>query len=135
MLHKPESPVIEAEPPERIRPGRSWRSRSFSFLIGCVIVAAVVLWVEGPWQPQQRQQQTGRSRGGEGPVPVLAAAANIADVPVYLDGVGTVRAYKTVTIRPQVSGRLVSVNFKEGQEVAAGDRNRPTPGGRGASPP
>ena len=55
------------------------------------------------------------------PVPVLAEAVRTADVPVYLDGVGTVRAYKTVTIRPQVSGRLVSVGFKEGQEVRTGD--------------
>jgi len=55
------------------------------------------------------------------PVPVLAETVRTADVPVYLDGVGTVRAYKTVTIRPQVSGRLVSVNFKEGQEVGTGD--------------
>ena len=121
MLHKPESPAaVEAAVPEPIRPGRSWRSRSFSFLIGCLIVAAVVLWVEGPWQPQQRQQQGGRSRGGEGPVPVLAAAANVADVPVYLDGVGTIRALNTVTVRPQVDGKLVKVSFREGQDVARG---------------
>jgi multidrug efflux system membrane fusion protein len=106
--------------PERIRPGRSWRSRSFSFLIGCVIVAGVVLWVEGPWQPQQRQQQSGRSRGGDGPVPVLAAPASVADVPVYLDGVGTIRALNTVTVRSQVDGKLMKISFREGQDVARG---------------
>jgi multidrug efflux system membrane fusion protein len=43
-----------------------------------------------------------------------------ADVPVYLDGVGTIRALNTVTVRPQVDGRLLSVNYTEGQQVEAG---------------
>ncbi len=54
-------------------------------------------------------------------VPVLAATPHIADVPVYLDGVGTVKAMNTVTVRAQVDGKLLSVNFKEGQDVKAGD--------------
>jgi len=54
-------------------------------------------------------------------IPVLAATPRIEDVPVYLDGVGTVRALNTVTVRAQVSGKLLSVKFKEGQDVKAGD--------------
>lgn len=54
-------------------------------------------------------------------VPVLAATPRIADVPVYLDGVGTVKAMNTVTVRAQIDGKLLSVNFKEGQDVKAGD--------------
>lgn len=54
-------------------------------------------------------------------IPVLAATPRIEDVPVYLDGVGTVRALNNVTVRAQVSGKLLSVNFKEGQDVKAGD--------------
>jgi multidrug efflux system membrane fusion protein len=54
-------------------------------------------------------------------VPVLAATPRIQDVPVYLDGVGTVRAMNTVTVRAQVDGKLLRVNFKEGQDVKAGD--------------
>jgi multidrug efflux system membrane fusion protein len=52
---------------------------------------------------------------------VLAATPRIEDVPVYLDGVGTVRALNNVTVRAQVNGKLLSVNFKEGQDVKAGD--------------
>jgi multidrug efflux system membrane fusion protein len=55
------------------------------------------------------------------PVPVLAASARVADVPVYFDGVGTARARNMVTVRPQVDGRIISVNFKEGQDVKRGD--------------
>ena len=54
-------------------------------------------------------------------IPVLAATPRIEDVPVYLDGVGTVRALNNVTVRAQVNGKLLSVNFKEGQDVKAGD--------------
>jgi membrane fusion protein, multidrug efflux system len=122
MLFRPQSPPIEQDDAlEPVRARRSWRSRLFSLLIGCVIVAGAVVWVAGPWQPQQRQQQGGRFRGGEGPVPVLAAAASTADIPVYLDGVGTIRALNTVTVRPQVDGKLIKISFKEGQDVARGD--------------
>ena len=48
-------------------------------------------------------------RAATGPVPVLAATARRADVPVYLDGVGTTRALNTVTVRPQVDGKLIKV--------------------------
>src|SRR5215510_9026322 len=71
------------------------------------------------------QTQGGNRRGkrfaGEGPVPVLAVPARIADVPVYYYGVGTARARNMVTVRPQVDGRILSLNFKEGQDVKRGD--------------
>ncbi len=51
-------------------------------------------------------------------MPVLVATAtSVADVPVYLDGVGTAKALNTVTVRPQVDGKLLSVGFLEGQDV------------------
>jgi multidrug efflux system membrane fusion protein len=65
--------------------------------------------------------QGGRFRLGDQPVPVLAATAEAADVPVYLDGVGTTKALNTVTVRPQVDGKIISINFKEGQDVERGD--------------
>lgn len=54
-------------------------------------------------------------------VPVVVAMAETADVPITLEGVGTVRARNTVTVRSQVEGRLLSINFKEGQTVEKGD--------------
>ena len=52
---------------------------------------------------------------------MLAAQAARADVPVYLDAVGTTRPLNTVTVRPQVDGKLIAVAFKEGQDVKKGD--------------
>lgn len=64
----------------------------------------------------------GPGRGGEGaPVVITASEARTADVPVTLDAIGTVQALKTVTVRPQVDGKLIEVDFKEGQDVKAGD--------------
>ena len=53
-------------------------------------------------------------------MPVLAAAAEVADVPVYLDGVGTTKALNTVTVRPQVDVKLMRLLFREGQDVERG---------------
>ena len=93
------------------------RGRNLALVVvGVLVVAALAAYY---FQYPQRQRDT-RSRG-DGPVPVLAAAARTADVPVYLEGVGTTRALKTVTVRTQVDGKLIAVLYKEGQEVKRGD--------------
>src|SRR5262249_23450757 len=57
-----------------------------------------------------------------GPVPsVSAMATRLTDMPLYLRGLGSVTAYNTVTVRSQVDGELVKVNFAEGQTVRQGD--------------
>jgi multidrug efflux system membrane fusion protein len=55
------------------------------------------------------------------PVAVVAAVAFAGDVPIYLTGLGTVKAYNTVTIHVRVNGTLDKVIFVEGQDVKAGD--------------
>jgi multidrug efflux system membrane fusion protein len=55
------------------------------------------------------------------PVPVETAAARRADVPIYLDGLGTVQAFNTVTVTTRVDGQIQSINFVEGQEMKSGE--------------
>jgi membrane fusion protein, multidrug efflux system len=55
------------------------------------------------------------------PVPVTVVPVARQDVPVYLTALGTVQALNTVTINPQVSGRLISLDFAEGREVKKGE--------------
>lgn len=62
----------------------------------------------------------GKGRGDEA-VAVTTAAARTADVPVTIDAVGTVQALNTVTIRTQVDGRLLRLDFAEGQDVRKDD--------------
>src|ERR1043165_6585640 len=100
----------------------SKRGRSIAAAIAALIGigGAAIYWWQ-PASPQSQQQRFGRNlRGDDGPVPVIAAQSRRADVPVYLDGVGTVKALNTVTVRSQVDGKLLSVNYTEGQDVEAG---------------
>ena len=100
-------------------------------IVACLaLIGGVTYWYLGPGQPSQQAKQGqqkgpggGFRRGGGNPndtVPVLAIAARLADVPVYLDGVGTAKALNTVLVRSQVDGKLMKINFKEGQEVTQG---------------
>jgi multidrug efflux system membrane fusion protein len=95
------------------------RLRKFLWILSGLVVVAIAVVLVAQAQ-QQRQSTAKRFRGGDGPVPVLATAAKLADVPVYLDGVGTTKALNTVTVRPQVDGKLMKVLFKEGQDVERG---------------
>ena len=54
-------------------------------------------------------------------IPVTLAEAKAQDVPIFLDGLGTVQASNTIAIRTQTNGTLQSVNFAEGQQVKKGD--------------
>jgi len=54
-------------------------------------------------------------------VPVVAGTVNSGDVPIYLQGVGTVIAYNTVIVRSQIQGQITKINFTEGQTVKTGD--------------
>jgi len=57
----------------------------------------------------------------EDTVPVVTEAARRQDIPVYLNGLGSVQALNTVTVRAQIDGKIIKVNFQEGQDVRAGD--------------
>jgi multidrug efflux system membrane fusion protein len=54
-------------------------------------------------------------------VPVTTAAVVQKDLPIFLEGLGTVVAFNTVTVKSRVDGQLISVAFREGQEVRQGD--------------
>ncbi|MGE0767007.1 MAG: efflux RND transporter periplasmic adaptor subunit [Hyphomicrobiaceae bacterium] len=93
-------------------------------LLGSLIGVVAYAMVKPPTAPQTRDRPSrgSASAGSAGPsVPVLAVRTERQDVPVLLEAVGTVRPLNTVTIKPQVDGRLLRVAFGEGQDVKAGD--------------
>jgi multidrug efflux system membrane fusion protein len=94
------------------------------FLIAALVIATVVgVYYMPHWQQTLAAVSKGGRRGGPAandPVPVLATTARLADVPVYLDGVGTAKALNTVTVRSQVDGKIMEVLFTEGQDVSKG---------------
>ena len=100
--------------------------------IGLIVAALLVLGGLAYWALRpaadaattQAGQGIRRGRPGMGdspPVPVLAAVAMAQDVPVYLDGLGTVQAFNQVQVRAQVDGPLLEVRFREGQDVTRGE--------------
>jgi len=122
MLFKPEGekPQGGASAPHKAAPPK--RRRAVFWLV--VLAAASGLGYYG-WS-RFGAQDTAAMRGATGPrpdmrVPVLAATPELRDVPIYLPGVGSVRALNTVTVRAQVDGKLLKINFVEGQDVEKGD--------------
>ena len=98
--------------------------------VGRVVAWVAALAVAGGaaywWlEPAATDQVAGRGRRGrpnaDEIIPVAATRSARADVPVWLDGLGTVQAFNTVNVKVQVDGPLVEVRFKEGQDVKAGD--------------
>jgi membrane fusion protein, multidrug efflux system len=113
MLFKPDK-VETADPI-----GEGAHSRGRGWAVWSLITLAVLGGLGLAWTTHEKQA-AGRGRPDLA-VPVLAAVPRILDVPVYLDGVGSVRALNNVLVRSQVDGKLTSVNFVEGQDVKKGD--------------
>jgi multidrug efflux system membrane fusion protein len=101
-----------------------WRRHRVKAVLGVVAVAglAFAFWQGGSPAPKGPGGGMGRPGGPDGrPVPVVVAQSARKDVPIYLDALGTVQAYNTVTVRSRVDGELVDVLFREGQDVQAGE--------------
>jgi membrane fusion protein, multidrug efflux system len=62
-----------------------------------------------------------KARTGPQAIPVGVAQAQVKDMPVYLNGLGSVQAFNAVSVRSRVDGQLIQVAFKEGQQVNKGD--------------
>ncbi len=93
------------------------------------VALALAVALGGWWFVRGRGQAAGEGKGGPGgaaaaaqrPVPVAVAVAARRDVPVFLEGLGSVVAFQTVTVKSQVDGRLEKVLFREGQAVRRGE--------------
>ena len=92
-----------------------------AWLLVCgLLVAAAVWWVRTHGATAD-PKTAGAARGELPPVPVVAGVVAQKDVPLYLDGLGTVQAFNTVTVRARVDGQVVKVAFTEGQDVKVDD--------------
>ena len=85
-----------------------------------VVIGGLVYWRQHSAASAKPAGGRG-ARGGGGPVPVVTGLVMQTNLPVYLDGLGTVQAFNTVTVHVRVDGQLEKVNFTEGQAVHAGE--------------
>lgn len=97
---------------------RAWR-RAKRILI--ILSAAIVLIASAWWLMGRPMSERPGRRSAEAATVVRFGTVSRGDVPVTLEGVGTVTVLSTVVIKTQISGKLTEVGFKEGQSVKKGD--------------
>ena len=113
----PHAAAAATAPPPARPPSR--RGRWLGALVAVLLLAGVGA---AAWYLIHRPAATvpGGGMGGGARVTVGEAVVRAADVPVFIDALGTATPVATVTLRPQVSGVLTEVHFKEGQVVTKG---------------
>ena len=121
----PESNSGPQPPP----PAQGHRRRRRFSLVLTAVVAAILLGVV--WWVNHAQTKAATAAGGMGgrmaffgpnaAVPVVVQTAQKGDIDIYMDGLGNVTPLANVTVIPRISGDVAEVDFKEGQEVKAGD--------------
>jgi multidrug efflux system membrane fusion protein len=94
------------------------RRTAIAAAVALAVTAAVMPQVVGTFAPSAQAQSPPPSSPG---IPVTAGVVATADVPVFLNAIGTVQAFNMVTIKSRVDGQIVKIAFTEGQDVKAGD--------------
>ena len=126
-LHRPpkrDELLRTLETTEAPRRRRRWYWLVLLLLCG---VGGWFAWQRGmlPFLPAPSATPAGTPAGGPPrgrvAIPVTSAEAAVTDVPILLDALGTVQAFNTITVVPQVTGRITEIAFTEGQEIKAGD--------------
>lgn len=97
---------------------RLGRRRSIGLVVGVVVIALVALAVRHLSATPSSNQQA-KSHGPPA-VPVTAAVAIRQNVPDFISTIGTVQAIDTVAIQAQVTGPIVKIEFKPGENVKKG---------------
>src|SRR5256714_15130347 len=95
-----------------MRYGQELNSRAWFTLLSVAVSAAVLAGCTN------KAAQQGFERP---PAPVTVTEAVMQDVPTYIDAIGKTVAREVVSIQPQVSGRIVKINFTDGANVRKGD--------------
>lgn len=125
----PRPPLQPADPPAKHRASTTTATRSSSWgtVVGWLVVIGIGAgaWqYRAAWMPYLEPLVGGSKAAPPKParvVPVSTAVVTTRDMPIYLNGLGTVTAFKTVTLRSRVEGELTKVAFTEGQIVHEGD--------------
>ncbi len=121
MIH--ENPMTAASPPITAPPSarRSPVTRIVLVLVLLAAIGGTVVMVRARSRAAAGAAAAAASAAANRIVPVLTSTVAQRDVPVWLEGLGNVSAFYTVTVKPQVGGQIVDVLFKEGQRVKKGD--------------
>jgi multidrug efflux system membrane fusion protein len=119
-MHTPSEEIAREAPPPPPEPepagtaGRPHRRRRLVIALVALGACGLGLWVF------LRARAPAKRSVPPPPVTVVAATAQRARLPVYLDNIGTVTPLRTTLVTSQVNGQVTRVHYAEGQLVKQG---------------
>src|SRR5919109_1577949 len=99
---------------------REQRMRIHSYRLSSVLLLSVWAGACSGEAVQSTPPSAGRGGPQNAAVPVTTAPVVQKTMPIEIEAIGTVIAASTVAVRAQITGELVSVNFREGEDVKEG---------------
>lgn len=99
----------------------SLRLRSAKGALGLAATLLVIGYVSWHYASASQTDAGNRQTKVPAAIPVTVQSVQNSDFPVYLNGLGTVQPYNTVTVRSRVDGQVIKVGFRQGQMVNEGD--------------
>jgi membrane fusion protein, multidrug efflux system len=97
------------------------RLRGVKGALGLAAILLIAGYVGWHYASASQTDSGNRQSKAPAPIPVTVQAVQNSDFPVYLNGLGTVQPYDTVTVRSRVDGQVDKVGFRQGQMVNEGD--------------
>ena len=89
-------------------------------LLALILVVAAIYLLRARSGDAQSGSTSRRSATRPQEIPVVTAVTKTGDMKVYLNGLGSVVPYNTITVKSRVDGQLIKVLFQEGQAVSTG---------------
>jgi membrane fusion protein (multidrug efflux system) len=89
-------------------------------------IIAILILVFGAsglfWWSRAAEESAASGRAGWSPPPAMVETAQVAigSVVRNVRAVGTLRAFESVTMRPEIAGRITGIHFTEGERVKSG---------------
>jgi multidrug efflux system membrane fusion protein len=98
-------------------------------IVAIAIIAGGIIWLVHSRAHSAADGSAGGASGGghgkhgalNGPMPVTTVTAQKGNIDISVNALGTVTPLATVTVRTQIAGQLMQLNFQEGQTVQKGD--------------
>jgi multidrug efflux system membrane fusion protein len=116
-------PVTTTKAPQSAVPPPKRKHTGWLWLVVALAIGGLAwyLHVNAPAAGTTGGAKKGKGKGAGGDVPVSVAKTRRGNIPVYLDGLGTVTAYYTVSVHTRVDGQIMSMPVQEGDFVKKDD--------------